>query len=130
MDWGLANVYTIARRRLNSRTLAESEREWWQHVVRIAEESGVKQPGVLRHAVPTEITEGSALPPPPEQTWQPIDDEAKKSAVLIALIRDGKVWRVSDAKHNGLSFYTINGGIACHWATHWMPLPAPPTEAK
>jgi hypothetical protein len=36
--------------------------EWWQHVVRIAELSGVKQPGVLRHSVPIEITEGSSLP--------------------------------------------------------------------
>ena len=61
-EWGLANVYTIARRRLNAKTLAESEREWWQHVVRIAEESGVRQPGVLRHAVPTEITDGEGVP--------------------------------------------------------------------
>ena len=58
VEWGLANVYTLARRRLNAKNLAASEREWWEHVVRISIEAGVKQNGVLRHAVPTEITEG------------------------------------------------------------------------
>ena len=62
-------------------------------------------------------------------TWQPINAEAKDGRpVLVALIKDGRVWRVSDAKHNGLGFYTINGGAACHWATHSMPLPAPPSD--
>ena len=62
-------------------------------------------------------------------TWQPIDAEAKDGRpLLVALIKDGRIWRVSDAKHNGLGFYTINGGAACHWATHSMPLPAPPSD--
>ena len=60
-EWGLANAYTIARRRL--RRCPESEREWWQHVIRIAEESGVRQPSVLRHALPTEITDGGTEDP-------------------------------------------------------------------
>lgn len=61
------------------------------------------------------------------QGWQPIDDSHKGGKpMLVALIRDGKVWRVSDAAHNGLGWYTLNGGVACHWATHAMPLPAPP----
>ena len=61
------------------------------------------------------------------QGWQLIDDSHKGGKpMLIALIRDGKVWRVSDAAHNGLGWYTLNGGVACHWATHAMPLPAPP----
>lgn len=56
VEWGLVNVYTIARRRLNR--CAASEREWWEHVIRIAEESGVKSEGVLRRSVPTEIIGG------------------------------------------------------------------------
>lgn len=39
--------------------IKESEREWWQHVIRISELSGVRRPSVLRHSVPTEITDGS-----------------------------------------------------------------------
>lgn len=58
-EWGLANVYTLARRRLRKLPEGHSEREWWQHVIRISEEAGVKQPGVLRHSVPTEITDGA-----------------------------------------------------------------------
>ncbi len=59
--------------------------------------------------------------------WQPIDDTAKQGQmVLVALIRDGKVWRVSEAKHSGLGFYTANGGLGCHWATHWTPMPEMP----
>ena len=64
-EWGLANVYTIARRRLRALSESNPEREWWQHVVRISEESGVRQPGVLRHSVPTEITDGAGKPLPP-----------------------------------------------------------------
>lgn len=61
--------------------------------------------------------------------WQPKDGCPRNEPVLVALIKDGKVWRVSDAKHNGLGFYTINGGVACHWATHFLPLP-PTQEPK
>ncbi len=48
IEWVLANVYTLARRRLHRLPPDHPEREWWQHVVRIAEESGVRQQGVLR----------------------------------------------------------------------------------
>lgn len=59
--------------------------------------------------------------------WQPINDSHKRGGpMLVALMQDGHVWRVSDAVHNGLGWYTRSGGIACHWATHAMPLPAPP----
>lgn len=58
--------------------------------------------------------------------WQPIETAPKDEGLLIvALIRDGKVWRVSEATFNGLGWYDV-GGKACHWRTHWMPLPAPP----
>ena len=57
--------------------------------------------------------------------WQPIETAPKdKTLVLVALIRDGVVWRASDAVFNGLGWYTKNGK-ACHWRTHWMPLPKP-----
>ncbi len=64
------------------------------------------------------------------QTWQPIATHDKSSTpILVSLIRDGKLWRASDAYFNGLGYYTINGGEQCHWRTHWMPLP-PPSEAR
>ena len=63
VEWGLANVYMLARRRLRALPDGDSEREWWQHIQRIAEESGVRQHGVLRHSVPTELTDGSPSSP-------------------------------------------------------------------
>ncbi len=58
--------------------------------------------------------------------WQPMDTAPKdKTLVIVALIRDGVIWRVSDAAFNGLGWYT-KSGEACHWRTHWMPLPDPP----
>lgn len=60
-------------------------------------------------------------------TWQLIETAPKDgTCVIVALIRVGHIWRVSDAQFNGLGWYTKNGGVACHWRTHWMPLPAPP----
>lgn len=64
--------------------------------------------------------------------WQPIEmaPRERKTPVLVALIRDGCIYRVSDAEFNGLGFYTKFGGQSCHWATHWAPLPLPaPPEA-
>ena len=85
-EWGLANVYTIARRRLRAPSLPESEREWWQHVVRIAEESGVRQPGVLRHSVPTELTEGEPSSSTGPTTPEPEQDEEDTDRVVAARI--------------------------------------------
>lgn len=69
--------------------------------------------------------------PSGEKGWQPIEtaDEAKRShqPVILALIRNGRVWRVLDGKHNGLAWYTLNGE-ATFAPTHWMPLPEPPKE--
>lgn len=62
-----------------------------------------------------------------EMRWQLIDTAPKdRTLVLVALIKDGKVWRVSEASFNGLGWYDV-GGKACHWRTHWMPLPDPPS---
>lgn len=55
--------------------------------------------------------------------WQPIESApTDRTLVLVALIKDGTVWRVSDAAFNGLGWYT-KSGEACHWRTHWAPLP-------
>ena len=64
------------------------------------------------------------------QWWQPIATAPKDGTPVIgALIRDGKIWRVHDMKHNGLAFYTT--GQSLPQMTHWTPmppLPAPPGE--
>jgi len=71
------------------------------------------------------LERGRAQAPAPD--WQPIETAPKDGTlVLVAFIRDGSVLRASDAAFNGLGWYTRNGS-ACHWRTHWMPLPAPPS---
>lgn len=61
-----------------------------------------------------------------DRHWCPIDTAPKDGTLIIgALIRDGKVWRVHEMKHNGLAFYTVAGG-SLPQMTHWMPLPEPP----
>lgn len=72
--------------------------------------------------------EGASAPASRETTgWQDKSRAPKKQPLLGALIRDGKVWRVSDVIRNDLGFYTISGE-SCHWVTHAMPLPAAPPE--
>jgi len=56
LAWAVSNCHTLARRRLRAQS---ADVEWWQHVLRICEKAGAKSPGVLRAAVPIEITEGS-----------------------------------------------------------------------
>lgn len=64
-EWGVVNCLVLARRRLKALrrrvpldALVTQELEAWEHVQRICEQSGAKTAGVLRAAVPTEITEG------------------------------------------------------------------------
>ena len=56
--------------------------------------------------------------------WQPIATAPKDGTTIIgALIGvDGSVFRVHDMKHNGLAFYTTNGG-SLPPMTHWMSMP-------
>lgn len=55
--------------------------------------------------------------------WQPIETAPKDGTVVIgALIRDGRLWRIHDMKHDGLAFYTLNGG-SLPQMTHWLPAP-------
>lgn len=55
--------------------------------------------------------------------WQPIETAPEDGTLIIgALIRNGKVWRVHDMKHNGLAFYTVNGS-SLPQMSHWLPLP-------
>jgi hypothetical protein len=63
--------------------------------------------------------------------WLPIESAPKDgTSVLVALIRDSRVWRVSDARFNRIGWYTVHGGQSCHWSTHWMPLPEPAQAQK
>lgn len=56
--------------------------------------------------------------------WQPIATAPKdRTLVLVGLVRDGILWRASDAVFQRIGWYTKNGE-SCHWATHWTPLPA------
>ena len=64
----------------------------------------------------------------PSFAWFKIgkDTEFQKRAkepCLIALVENGKILRVTLARYNGLAFYEIPSGDACHWATHWCGMP-------
>lgn len=60
--------------------------------------------------------------------WKEIESAPKDGTLIIgALIRDGRVWRVHDMRHNGLAFYTVSGG-SLPQMTHWHPLPDPPAR--
>ena len=78
----------------------------------------------LRDAIYAALTEVAQTP-----AWQPIETAPKDGTpVLVALIRDARVWRVSDARFAKIGWYTDSGGQGCHWTTHWMPLPAAPVD--
>ena len=57
LAWAITNCHTLARRAL-AHTTSVYDREKWEHVLRICEKAGAKSKGVLRAAVPTEITGG------------------------------------------------------------------------
>jgi hypothetical protein len=65
----------------------------------------------------------SFAPPEGLREWQPIttNQSLKGEYVLVAMITDGQVRRVSEAAHNGLGWYD-KGGKSCHWRTHWAPI--------
>ncbi len=59
LAWAVTNCHTLARRALASST-SVWDREKWEHVLRICEKAGARSQGVLRAALPTEITEGAS----------------------------------------------------------------------
>lgn len=70
------------------------------------------------------LAAASLAPPEGLREWQPIttNQSLKGEYVLVAMITDGQVRRVSEAAHNGLGWYD-KGGKSCHWRTHWAPIP-------
>jgi hypothetical protein len=69
LAWAVGNCHMLARRRLRA---GSADAEWWSHVLRICEKAGAQSAGVLRAALPTEITDGSqplpsAVPAPSER---------------------------------------------------------------
>lgn len=61
----------------------------------------------------------------PTEKWQPIETAPKDEVILAGFIDHGFVYRVSDAHWNRTGWFNV-GGVSCHWATHWMPLPSSP----
>ncbi len=78
LAWAVSNCHTLARRELNRLrpyiNLNKLAIERWEHVQRICEKAGAQSKGVLRAALPTEITDGeepAALPVlPPADTGE------------------------------------------------------------
>jgi len=64
------------------------------------------------------------------EQWQPIETAPKDdTAILVANIVNGALYRVSDATFAYVGWFTRYGGVGCSWATHWTPLPDPPAAA-
>lgn len=57
LAWAVTNCHTLARRAL-AKTTSVYDREKWEHVLRICEKAGARSQGVLRAAMPSEITGG------------------------------------------------------------------------
>ena len=74
------------------------------------------------------LSRRASTPSPEGQTWQPIETAPKDTAVLLWL-----GWRFEIGHFN-----TALGRWAANWdhralevpATHWMPLPSPPTPGE
>jgi hypothetical protein len=63
LAWAVTNCHMLARRAL-ARSTSVFDREKWEHVLRICEKAGARSQGVLRAALPTEITDGADPPVP------------------------------------------------------------------
>jgi hypothetical protein len=58
LAWAVSNCHILARRRLKAGSV---DAEWWSHVVRICEKAGAESAGVLRAALPRQITDGETV---------------------------------------------------------------------
>lgn len=94
---------------------------FWQDIQRVIGRQDGDGPATTDHT-PIQMSRQEWEGP----TWQPIDthDKDDRELNLVALIRDGVIWRVSEARDTGLGWYS-KSGEACHWRTHWMPLTLP-----
>jgi len=54
--------------------------------------------------------------------WKKIASAPRDKKILVALVQDGRIYRVSEATFYSFAFYDT-AGKNCHWATHWMLLP-------
>lgn len=61
--------------------------------------------------------------------WQPIETAPKDgSQVLVYAVRRTGPLVASAANRTGSQWWAVN--IGCLWPTHWMPLPAPPSQEQ
>lgn len=159
LAWAVSNCHTLARRELNRfRPYGTPDTltiERWEHIIRICEKAGARSQGVLRAAVPTEITEGSEPQPATAESFgleaemQPVVDELRRRMALPASASPqakGEDWQLIDtAPDEGevlgwlagsiivMEFCSESGWFDTHGGaydlhpTHWMPLPLPPS---
>lgn len=92
-----------------------------------AQQRARERDGAL-HDAAYEAGRQSLLAAPAAPGWQQMETAPQnRTLVLVALIRDGVIWRASEAAFNGLGWYT-KSGEACHWRTHWAPMPTSPAR--
>jgi hypothetical protein len=61
------------------------------------------------------------------QTWRPIEELDKDKPIIGALIRNGRVRRVSDMTHHKIVGWHTQNGDSVFQPTHGMPLPPAPS---
>ena len=67
----------------------------------------------------------------PSMTWQPIETAPRDGSLILIGGMGSRGWFVADVKwRDGWMMWsseTDDWTEECHAASHWMPLPAPPT---
>ena len=72
------------------------------------------------------ITFTASRAQPAETRWQPIETAPKDGTRM--LLTDHSEIVFCGNYDTGCGFWVGDDGDTCHGLTHWMPLPAPPTE--
>lgn len=124
VEWALDNCYVLARRRINALkrdgqdvdALRVSESAAWGHVLRICEEAGLEQSGVLRRTFPTEITDGSdapaAVPPALRALVAQMEEEAQErrmQADVYGAVREPANQKAMQSEHR----------LLVKWSQRW-----------